>query len=167
MNHKLGLLGNVLDRLRALSYGTEPRRLWWIAGGTIEAVREGALDASVAVKLLFGAVDREIRRYAEQGENGFIAQPPRDLVKNLLYYVAHSTAQGDRASEVRATYRLDALLPTQKELQHAQGSMTCASARRRAHTHRCARVRGRGAALQHKSVWAACEASTRGRVRCL
>ena len=50
----LDRLGNVLDRLRSLSYGTEPRRLWWVAGGTIEAVREGALDASIAVKLLFG-----------------------------------------------------------------------------------------------------------------
>ena len=120
----LDRLGNVLDRLRALSYGSEPRRLWWVAGGTIEAVRDGALEASIAVKLLFGGVDRDIRRFAEHGENGFVNQPPRDLVKNLLYYIAHSTAQGPRASDVRAIYRLDALLPTQKELQHAQGSMT-------------------------------------------
>ncbi|HKE47042.1 MAG TPA: Hpt domain-containing protein, partial [Rhodanobacteraceae bacterium] len=120
----LDRLGNVLDRLRGLSYGSDPRRLWWVAGGTIEAVRDGGLDPSVAVKLLFGAVDREIRRFAEHGESGFTAQPPRDLVKNLLYYIAHSTAQGARVKDVRATYRLDTLLPTQKELQHAQGSMT-------------------------------------------
>ncbi len=120
----LDRLGSVLDRLRAVSYGTEPRRLWWVAGGAIEAVRDRALDPTVAVKLLFGSVDREIRRFAEQGESGYSAQTPRDLVKNLLYYIAHSTAQGDRVRDVRATYRLDSLLPTQKELQHAQGSMT-------------------------------------------
>ncbi|HEY6985806.1 MAG TPA: hybrid sensor histidine kinase/response regulator, partial [Rhodanobacteraceae bacterium] len=120
----LDRLSNVLDRLRAISYGSEPRRLWWIAGGVIEAVRDGGLEPSVAVKLLFGGVDREIKRYAENGETGFAAQPPRDLVKNLLYYIAHSTGQGPRVREIRATYRLDHLLPTQKELQHAQGSMT-------------------------------------------
>ncbi len=120
----LDRLANVLDRLRALSYGVEPRRLWWVAGGVIEAVREGGLDASVAVKLLFGGVDREIKRFAENGETAFAAAPPRDLVKNLLYYIAHSTGAGPRASDVRSTYRLDTLLPTQKELQHAQGSMT-------------------------------------------
>ncbi|MET0230082.1 MAG: Hpt domain-containing protein, partial [Rhodanobacteraceae bacterium] len=120
----LDRLGSVLDRLRAVSYGAEPRRLWWVAGGAIEAVRDRALDATVAVKLLFGSVDREIRRFADQGESGYSAQTPRDLVKNLLYYIAHSTAQGDRARDIRATYRLDSLLPTQKELQHAQGSMT-------------------------------------------
>ena len=123
-NEHLDRLNNVLDRLRALSYGSEPRRLWWVAGGVIEAVREGALEPSVAVKLLFGGVDREIKRFADGGENALASPPPRDLVKNLLYYIAHSTAEGPRARDVRATYRLDTLLPTQKELQHAQGSMT-------------------------------------------
>src|SRR5690349_2824982 len=123
-NEHLDRLNNVLDRLRSLSYGSEPRRLWWVAGGVIEAVRDGALEPSVAVKLLFGGVDREIKRFADGGENALASQPPRDLVKNLLYYIAHSTAEGPRARDVRATYRLDTLLPTQKELQHAQGSMT-------------------------------------------
>ena len=107
-----------------ISHGSEPRRVWWVGGGVIEAVRDGGLEPSVAVKLLFGGVDREIKRFAESGEAAFAATPPRDLVKNLLYYIAHSTGQGPRARDVRATYRLDTLLPTQKELQHAQGSMT-------------------------------------------
>ena len=120
----LDRLSSVLDRLRAVSHGSEPRRVWWVGGGVIDAVRDGGLEPSVAVKLLFGGVDREIKRFAEYGEATFAAAPPRDLVKNLLYYVAHSTGQGQRARDVRATYRLDTLLPTQKELQHAQGSMT-------------------------------------------
>jgi len=120
----LDRLSNVLDRLRAVSHGSEPRRVWWVGGGVIEAVRDGGLEPSVAVKLLFGGVDREIKRFAESGEAAFASTPPRDLVKNLLYYIAHSTGQGARARDVRATYRLDTLLPTQKELQHAQGSMT-------------------------------------------
>ncbi|HET7924138.1 MAG TPA: Hpt domain-containing protein, partial [Rhodanobacteraceae bacterium] len=120
----LDRLTSVLDRLRAVSHGSEPRRVWWVGGGVIEAVRDGGLEPSVAVKLLFGGVDREIKRFAESGEATFASTPPRDLVKNLLYYIAHSTGQGPRARDVRATYRLDTLLPTQKELQHAQGSMT-------------------------------------------
>src|SRR5215475_2601023 len=120
----LDRLSSVLDRLRAVSHGSEPRRVWWVGGGVIEAVRDGGLEPSVAVKLLFGGVDREIKRFAESGESAFASAPPRDLVKNLLYYIAHSTGQGARARDVRATYRLDTLLPTQKELQHAQGSMT-------------------------------------------
>jgi len=114
---------DVLDRLRAISFGAEARRLWWIAAGVIEAVENHGLEATVAVKLLFGRVDREIHRFAN-GETAFAATAPRELTKNLLYYVAHSTGAGARGAQIRSTYRLDTLLPTPTELQHAQGSMT-------------------------------------------
>jgi chemosensory pili system protein ChpA (sensor histidine kinase/response regulator) len=117
-------LVDVLDRLRAISFVAEARRLWWIASGVVEAVENDSLEASVAVKLLFGRVDREIHRFADRGEIGFAANPPRELTKNLLYYVAHSTGNGARCAEIRKAYRLDTLLPTANELQHAQGSMT-------------------------------------------
>ncbi len=120
----LNRLIDVLDRLRAISHSDPARRLWWIAAGAIEAVRDGGLEASVAVKLLFGRVDREIHRYAGEGDAGFDAAPPRELTKNLLYYVAHSGARGPRCAEISRVYRLDTLLPTEVELQHAQGSMT-------------------------------------------
>ncbi|MEO5560410.1 MAG: Hpt domain-containing protein, partial [Dokdonella sp.] len=115
---------DVLDRLRSISFVAEARRLWWIASGVVEAVENGSLEASVAVKLLFGRVDREIHRFADRGEIGFAASPPRELTKNLLYYVAHSTGTAARCTEIRQAYRLDTLLPTANELQHAQGSMT-------------------------------------------
>ncbi|MEP7043286.1 MAG: Hpt domain-containing protein [Dokdonella sp.] len=114
---------DVLDRLRAVSFGAEARRLWWIAAGVIEAVENQGLEATVAVKLLFGRVDREIHRFAA-GETAFAATAPRELTKNLLYYVAHSTGAGARGAQIRSTYRLDTLLPTPSELQHAQGSMS-------------------------------------------
>ena len=125
----LNRLMDVLDRLRTISLDSDARRLWWIAAGVMEAVENGGLEASVAVKLLFGRVDREIHRFARDGEAGFAAAPPRELVKNLLYYIAHSGdagtfPDGTRSAQIRTAYQLDTLLPTPGELQHAQGSMT-------------------------------------------
>jgi chemosensory pili system protein ChpA (sensor histidine kinase/response regulator) len=122
-------LVEVLDRLRSLSHGTEARRLWWIAAGVIDAVENGDLEAGVSIKLLFGRVDRQIHRFAESGEAGLASAPPRELTKNLLYYIAHSGEEGAsprsaRGAEIRRAYQLDTLLPTAGELQHAQGSMT-------------------------------------------
>src|SRR5688500_1035201 len=81
-------LVEVLDRLRSISHGAEARRLWWVAAGVVDAVECRDLEASVAVKQLFGRVDREIHRFAQAGAAGFAAEPPRELTKNLLYYVA-------------------------------------------------------------------------------
>ena len=118
-------LRDVLDRLRAtVAHGEEPRRLFWIGGGVADAISDGSLEASAAIKLLFGGIDREIRRFAETGEEGLRAEPPRELVQNLLYYVAHSTSQAVRVSDIRDTYRLGSLLPTDQEVAHARGSIS-------------------------------------------
>ncbi len=58
------------------------------------------------------------------GEAEFAADPPRELTKNLLYYVAHTTATGPRATEIARLYQLDTLLPTEREVEHAKGSIS-------------------------------------------
>jgi chemosensory pili system protein ChpA (sensor histidine kinase/response regulator) len=117
-----GLVGT-LDRLRTITAQDEARRLWWVAAGVLDAVHRGGIEASVALKLLFGRVDREIKRMADAGEGSFRVEPPRELVKNLLYYAAHTEADTERLRELRQTYRLDALLPSAQELDHAKGSL--------------------------------------------
>lgn len=114
----------VLDRLRELSSRVEPRRLWWVAAAVVEALQDRALDVGVTLKLLFGRIDLEIKRFAEGGEEALHTRPPRELLQNLLYYVANSGGRGGRVSEVRATYQLDGLLPSAREVEHAQGAMT-------------------------------------------
>ena len=123
-NDQLERLIGILDRLRAACTQENARRLWWIATGVLESVASGALEANAAVKLLFGKVDREIKRLVDTGETGFRIAPPVELVKNLLYYLAHSSAGGERAVEIRSTYKLDTLLPSEKELEHAKGSIS-------------------------------------------
>src|SRR5581483_4493749 len=117
-------LTGVLDRLRNACAQDDARGLWWVASGVLESVASGAIEANAAVKLLFGKVDREIKRLVDSGEAAFQAAPPRELTKNLLYYIAHASAEGERAKEIRATYKLDTLLPSEKELEHAKGSIS-------------------------------------------
>jgi chemosensory pili system protein ChpA (sensor histidine kinase/response regulator) len=121
---QLDRLTSVLDRLRAACMLDDTRRVWWVSSGVLEGVASGAVETSAAVKLLFGKVDREIKRLVDVGESGFRAAPPVDLTKNLLYYIAHSASAGERAAEIRTTYKLDTLLPSEKELEHAKGSIS-------------------------------------------
>jgi len=121
---QLARMIEVLDRLRSACTQDDARRLWWVASGVLEGVASGAVEANPAVKLLFGKVDREIKRLVDGGEAGFRSAPPSDLTKNLLFYIAHAGAGGERAAAIRTTYKLDTLLPSEKELEHAKGSIS-------------------------------------------
>jgi chemosensory pili system protein ChpA (sensor histidine kinase/response regulator) len=121
---QLERLIGVLDRLRAICAEENCQRLWWVASGVLESVASGAQETNVALKLLFGKVDREIKRLLDGGEASFRTSAPTDLTKNLLYYIAHAAASGPRATEIRAVYKLDTLLPSEKELEHAKGSIS-------------------------------------------
>ena len=121
---QLERLTAVLDRLRGVCVEENARRLWWVASGVLEGIASGAVEASAAIKLLFGKVDREIKRLLDAGEAVFHSAPPVDLTKNLLYYIAHAGSAGTRGMEIRSTYKLDTLLPSEKELEHPKGSIS-------------------------------------------
>ncbi len=113
-----------IDRLRSMCVQLDARRLFWVAGGVLEAVLVKGVEASVALKLLIGRVDREIKRLIDGGEAAFSAQPPNELTKGLLYYVAQSSASSQRVAELKQVYRLDKLIPSQAELEHARGALS-------------------------------------------
>ncbi|HEY8010624.1 MAG TPA: Hpt domain-containing protein [Rudaea sp.] len=117
-------MGDVLDRLYSACAFDDVRRLWWVANGVLDGVRSAAITASIAIKLLFGKVDREIKRLGDEGEAAFAAAPPRDLTRNLLYYLAHADVETARAGDIRELYKLDSLLPSAQELEHAHGSIS-------------------------------------------
>ncbi|MGH8121936.1 MAG: Hpt domain-containing protein, partial [Rudaea sp.] len=117
-------MGDVLDRLYSVCSFDDVRRLWWVANGVLDGVRSSAITASIAIKLLFGKVDREIKRLGDEGEAAFATVPPRDLTRNLLYYLAHAKVDTVRAGDIRELYKLDSLLPSAQELEHAHGSIS-------------------------------------------
>ncbi len=100
------------------------RRLWWAAEGVFEAAMVKKLDSSVSVKLVAGMVDREIRRIIEKGEADFASNPPVEIVKNLLYYVAYSDATSPISVKISQHYGLQELVPKEHELEHARGSLS-------------------------------------------
>lgn len=120
----LGRLMAILDRLRSMSVQVDARRLWWIASGVVEGVLLKALEPSVAVKLLYGKVDREIKRIVDVGEADFDRLAPTELTKSLLYYAAHSENKGARIAEIKQLYKLETLLPSQSEIEHANSALS-------------------------------------------
>ncbi len=113
----------VLEGLQGLSSDARAARLWWVAAGTVDALRAGVLDSSVAIKLLMGQVDRQIKSAMDHGESVLVQNMPRELFKNLLFYVGQAHGAGSRVAEIQSTYKLQDLLPGEEELAVARESL--------------------------------------------
>ncbi|GAP65163.1 CheA signal transduction histidine kinase [Mizugakiibacter sediminis] len=121
----LAQMRGVLDGVTALCHTLPPRRMAWVAGGVLEALEHGRLTAdSSALKQLVGRVDRALRQLGERGEDALADADGEELVRNLLYYAAQATPASGRVAQIRRTYRLDQLLPSEKEIEHARGSIS-------------------------------------------
>ena len=116
-------LAFVLAQLSGACRGTSVRQLWWVAQGVIEALMERGLDTSVAVKMLLGQLDRQLKIMVDQGEEALQKAPAKELVKNLLFYVAQATSTGAYVTELKRAFKLDELLPNAGALSQAQDDL--------------------------------------------
>jgi len=123
----LARLQDVVNRLEAASGSEIVHQLWWVTGGVLEALADRGLEAGVSVKRLVGQADREMKRLQTQGERKFAAQPPVDLVNNLLYYVARATSSGPRIAAIREAFNLSGLIPGDEQVEVARQALAAPS----------------------------------------
>ena len=100
----------VVASLEKASAEQSVRRFWSVIAALLEGVFEEGIDDNVSVKMLLGGVDRQIKHLIDVGEDDFAAQYSQDLLKNILYYIAHGTSTGDRITRIKEIYNLDELL---------------------------------------------------------
>jgi chemosensory pili system protein ChpA (sensor histidine kinase/response regulator) len=120
----LARLTQALEALQRASETETVGRLWWVAGGLVDALGERALPVSLSAKLLLGQIDRQVKRLIDEGEQGIESDFPRALFTNLLFYVAQSKDGGERNESIRSTYQLADLLPDDAELEAARESLS-------------------------------------------
>ena len=117
-------LDSVIEKLRESANDAEVNRVLWPASGVLEALKQGGIEASVAVKLLMGQVDRQIKRIIDHGESALAAEPPAELEKNLLYYVASASSTGERVNALKEKFKLAEALPDAETLEQARIDLT-------------------------------------------
>jgi chemosensory pili system protein ChpA (sensor histidine kinase/response regulator) len=116
-------VSRVVNQLRDAANDSEVNKLLWIASGVLEGLREGGLESSIAVKLLAGNVDREIKKIIDNGEVDYLKEPPKELIKNLLYYVSCSSTNGDAVKEIKQAFKLQDIMPNTKTLEKARADL--------------------------------------------
>jgi chemosensory pili system protein ChpA (sensor histidine kinase/response regulator) len=99
-------LSLVLNNLLAASTSEKSEQLWWVAQGVVESLRDQGLEASIALKILLGRVDREIHRLIKHGETILNDAPPDRIIKNLLFYITQSQSSSDKVIEIKKAFSL-------------------------------------------------------------
>ena len=124
----LEALAQVAERLEQVAVLQPVFQFWWVVGAVIEALREGGLEASATPKRLLGQADRELKRLYDEGEERYAAAPNLELLNNLLYYVANTSTAGERVAAVRASFRLQELLPVSAAIEREREHLAAPSA---------------------------------------
>ena len=119
----LAAISNVLQALRCASEDPNTNKMLWIADGLIDSLKEKGIDASIAIKSLVGQVDRNIKKIIDGGEVVLAMEPPNDLLKNLLYYVASSSADSDKTKSIKETFKLTDVMPDARTLEKARADL--------------------------------------------
>jgi len=125
----LDTLAKVSATLENASTRDDMHQLWWIVSGVLEALQDGGLETSVAVKRLLGQADRQLKYVIDEGLLAYERHPVDDLLNNLLYYVARSSSAGKRISEIRAAFNLEELLPGDEQVEQARDALSSPSAK--------------------------------------
>ncbi len=127
VDQNLEILARAAEKMEQVATTQPVFQLWWVVGAVVEALRDKGLDGTASVKRLLGQADRQMKRLYEQGEQHYCNQPPLDLLNNLLYYVARATSDGPRVTAVRASFRLNELLPVDEQVEAARESLSAPS----------------------------------------
>jgi chemosensory pili system protein ChpA (sensor histidine kinase/response regulator) len=126
-DQNLAMLAEVAHKLEQVATRQPVFQLWWVTGAVIEALQEHGLTGGVSIKRLLGLADREIKRLYELTESRYAQSPAVELLNNLLYYVGRAESKGPRVSAVRASFRLNELLPVDDAVDQERESLSAPS----------------------------------------
>ncbi|MGB5451060.1 MAG: Hpt domain-containing protein [Sedimenticolaceae bacterium] len=119
----LGQIRTVLDALNSAA-GTARFRRLLDAGEALAVVLLDDDEApALAVKPLFGKLDRVFKQILDQGEEAAMLDFPVDLLKNLLYYIARSNSQDPAVVAVRQAADLANNFPQDQQDGQAVGAL--------------------------------------------
>ncbi len=99
------------------------RRMLWVASSVADALRDGALSSTPALRQAYVGVSRAVRASQQEGATGNAAHS-QEPTRQLLYLVSQSAAPHAGLDQLREAFALDSESPTEAELDHARGSIS-------------------------------------------
>ncbi|WP_397608183.1 response regulator [Silanimonas sp.] len=116
-------LADVCLQMVEFTSAESARRLFWVASALLDAAARGAFPVERSLQQAIARIEREIKRLAIEGDAAFRTQPPVELTRQLLYFIAHAPEKSGRLGEVNAAFALESYMPSEREVEHARSAM--------------------------------------------
>ncbi|HZW12848.1 MAG TPA: Hpt domain-containing protein [Noviherbaspirillum sp.] len=102
-----GAMRDVIAQIERAQGNQQARAFWWVMHGLAETVAAGQIENEIYVKQLFARINLQIRRLS-QGS----ASIAERLLRDALFFIAKAKEPSPRAQQIRKTYQLDGLVPS-------------------------------------------------------
>lgn len=112
----LGMMQRAMQRLAAVSANRPRASLWLVAAAALEAMAAEQMQMNRSRKLLFGAIDREVKALQHEGQSVLDQEAPKLLVKECVYLVAISGASTAAAAQITDAFAFHPLNYVDREL---------------------------------------------------
>lgn len=123
VERNLGVMARVYAALAKLSHKAPLEPLWQVALGLIEGLANKSLELGTSVRTLLRRLDVELRKLVREQASGLNSEPPADLLKNLLFYVAKTHPNSEHLQELHELYKLTDAVPSELLLDEERARM--------------------------------------------
>lgn len=104
----LQALADIIDQWRASAPAPVLRQFLWVASGFVEALA-GALEPSTERKKLVGRIEQMAKKLLDDPDRSATRGQCESLTRLMLFELGSAREAGERASEIRSAFALDAL----------------------------------------------------------
>ncbi|ABD81279.1 hypothetical protein [Saccharophagus degradans] len=127
--NSLAMMRRACIRLHKLGGSLKPlSQLWWLSNLTLDVLATENMAILEARKLLFSRIDRVIRQVEKSGSASFAAQPPKGLIKELVYLLVLSGKQSEEITLIRKAFGINAFPYSDKDLSQERDALSGPSA---------------------------------------
>ncbi|WP_211460716.1 hybrid sensor histidine kinase/response regulator [Collimonas silvisoli] len=108
-----GAMQAVVTEVEQMQRNQQSRAFWWVMHGFAEAVANAQVSNELYVKQLFARINLQLRRLS-QGSSSISER----LLRDALFFIAGIEQSSKLATQIRAAYRLNGLVPADYSTRH-------------------------------------------------
>lgn len=113
----LGIMQRALERLEIITGERIKSTLWGVGSAALEVLRVNNMEISQSRKMLFTAIDRQIKSVQKDGLSGLDEPAPESVIKQLVFVLSLAHKPTTKATKILETFAVETPSYTDQDLR--------------------------------------------------